>query len=150
MPLFESILVLANYPMPQQTKTEQHSLTISDVRVFEQTNYPLTVLVRPGTQLLWRLQYDCNRFDDETITRMLGHIQTILKYVVTKPKQRLSELSILTEAEQHKLLVEWNNTQTSYPRHSTIHQLFEAQVERTPDDYRRCVWKSAVELSRIK
>ena len=133
MSLFESILVLANYPMPQQTETEQHSLTIRDVRAFEQTNYPLTVLVRPGTQLLWRLQYDCNRFDDETISRMLGNIQTLLEYVVTKPKQRLSELSILTQTEQHKLLVEWNNTQTNYPRHSTIHQLFEAQVERTPD-----------------
>jgi amino acid adenylation domain-containing protein len=134
VPLFESILVVANYPMPQRTETEQHSLKISDVRVFEQTNFPLTVLVVPGSKLLWQLQYDCHRFDDETITRMLGHIQTILEYLITKPNQRLSELSILTEVEQCIMLVEWNNTQTRYPRHSTLHQLFETQVERTPDD----------------
>ena len=40
---------------------------------------------------------------------------------------------LLTEAERHQLLVEWNNTATDYPKDQCIHQLFEAQVERTPD-----------------
>ena len=44
-----------------------------------------------------------------------------------------SEILILTEAERHKLLVEWNNTQTEYPRDLCIHQLFEEQVKQTPE-----------------
>jgi non-ribosomal peptide synthetase component F len=39
----------------------------------------------------------------------------------------------LTEAEKHTLLVEWNNTEINYPQDQCIHQLFEAQVEKTPD-----------------
>jgi len=38
----------------------------------------------------------------------------------------------LSAIERHKILVEWNNTQTDYPKDKCIHQLFEAQVERTP------------------
>jgi amino acid adenylation domain-containing protein len=41
--------------------------------------------------------------------------------------------TFLTDSEQHKLLVEWNNTQTNFPQDKCIHQLFEAQVGRTPD-----------------
>jgi amino acid adenylation domain-containing protein len=39
----------------------------------------------------------------------------------------------LSAAERHKILVEWNNTQTDYPKDKCIHQLFEEQVERTPN-----------------
>jgi amino acid adenylation domain-containing protein len=63
---------------------------------------------------------------------MLGHLQTLLESMVTNPKQQLSDLSLLTQAERHQL-VEWNNTQVDYPQDACIHQLFEAQVERTPD-----------------
>ena len=46
--------------------------------------------------------------------------------------QQLSDLPLLTEAERHQLLVEWNDTTVEYPRDKCVHQLFEEQVERTP------------------
>jgi non-ribosomal peptide synthetase component F len=52
--------------------------------------------------------------------------------MVTAPEQRLSELEMLTAAERQQLLVEWNETAVEYPAGETIHQLFEAQVARTP------------------
>ena len=64
---------------------------------------------------------------------MAGHYQMMLEGIAANPDQRLSELPLLTEAERHKLLVEWNNTGTDYPRDKCIHELFEEQVERTPD-----------------
>ncbi len=48
--------------------------------------------------------------------------------------QRPLDLSLLTKAEKHQLLVEWNNTQADYPKNKCIHQLFESQVEKTPDN----------------
>jgi amino acid adenylation domain-containing protein len=39
----------------------------------------------------------------------------------------------LSASERHKILVEWNNTQADYPKDKCIHQLFEEQVERTPN-----------------
>jgi aspartate racemase len=52
---------------------------------------------------------------------------------VTDGEQYLWELPILTQKERHQLLIEWNDTATDYPRDKCIHQLFEAQVERTPE-----------------
>ena len=77
--------------------------------------------------------YSTDLFDAATITRMLGHFQTLLEGIVANPEQRLADLPILSEAERHQLLVEWNTTQTDYPKNQCIHQLFEAQVEQTPD-----------------
>ena len=57
----------------------------------------------------------------------------LLHAIVSDPKQRISDLPLLTEVTQHRLLVGWNATQTVYPRYMCIHQLFEAQIERTPD-----------------
>ena len=64
---------------------------------------------------------------------MAGHYQMMLEGIAANPDLRLSELPLLTEAERHKLLVEWNNTGADYPRDKCIHELFEEQVEKTPD-----------------
>src|SRR3569832_2238691 len=57
----------------------------------------------------------------------------MLEGIVDNPEARLDQLQQLTPAERHQLLVERNNTQTDYPFDQCIHQLFEAQVEQTPD-----------------
>lgn len=54
------------------------------------------------------------------------------KIPVTNSEQECGE-KLLTETERHKLLVEWNNTTSNYPRDKCIHQLFEATVERVPE-----------------
>ena len=64
---------------------------------------------------------------------MAGHFQTLLEAIVADPDQSIATLPILTEAERHQILVEWNDTAADYPKDKCIHQLFEEQVERTPD-----------------
>ena len=59
--------------------------------------------------------YDANLFDAETIERLLGHFQTLLEGVVENPDRPVTDIPILTEAEKHQLLVEWNDTETDYP-----------------------------------
>ena len=79
------------------------------------------------------LEYSTDLFKPATIKRMIEHFQVLLETVVNQPEISLSELALLTETERHQLLVEWNNTQANYPRALCIHQLFEAQVEKTPN-----------------
>jgi surfactin family lipopeptide synthetase A len=83
--------------------------------------------------LLGRVEYSTDLFEASTIARMVGHWQALLEGIVANPEQRLSELPLLTEAERHQQLVEWNGTQAEYPKNTCLHQLFEAQVERTPE-----------------
>lgn len=82
--------------------------------------------------LLCEFEYNSDLFDRKTIERMAGHYQTLLEEIVTDGERYLWELPILTQKERH-LLIEWNDTATDYPRDKCIHQLFEAQVERTPE-----------------
>ena len=49
------------------------------------------------------------------------------------PDSRISELSVLTSEERHRILVEWNATDADYPREFCLHQLFEQQAKRRPD-----------------
>lgn len=129
--LFESIVVFENYPVDASLGERDTNFEIEDFHGFERTNYPITLTVNPGKELLLKITYDnSDRFD--TITRMLGHLQTLLESMVKNPQQRLCELSLLTETERYQLLLEWNDTEVEYPQ-LCIHQLFEAQVERTPD-----------------
>ena len=79
------------------------------------------------------VEYSTDLFDAATIARMVRHFQKLLESIVSSPEQRLSDLAILTEAERYQLLISSNGKTTAYPTGKCIAQLFEEQVERTPD-----------------
>ena len=79
------------------------------------------------------LLYDSTIFDDSTVSRMLGQLETLLGEFIKKPEARLCELSLLTSEERQHILLEWNQTKVPVPLSAGIHALIEAQVERTPD-----------------
>jgi amino acid adenylation domain-containing protein len=110
-------LLLEPYPINQQEG--QFDLILEIVQVRE-TVYGV-------------FKYNIDLFDATTISRMAGHFQILLEGIVANPNQTISELPLLTDAERHQLLVEWNNTHADYPEDKCIHQLFEEQVEKTPD-----------------
>ncbi len=76
--------------------------------------------------------YPRDLFDQALIGGMVGHLQTLMEAVAATPEQPIKTLPLLSAAERHQLLVEWNDTRTDYPTDKCIHQLFEEQVERTP------------------
>lgn len=133
LPLFESLVVFENYPIDSSLGERIADLKVNNVNVFEKTNYPITAIVMPNAELILKILYDRHRFDSATITRMLGHFQTLLEGIIANPSGRLSAFSLLTEVERLTLLLKWNDTHADYPLDQSIHELFEAQVERTPN-----------------
>jgi len=131
--LFESIFVFENYPFDESLLKSNNQLTLSNFQNIEKTNYPIGIMGIPGSKLSLTLIYDPGRFEASIIERMLGHLQTLLESMAAEPQQKLMEIELLTESERHQLLVEWNQTQTAYPQDQGIHQLFEAQVDKTPE-----------------
>ena len=83
--------------------------------------------------LLGSLEYNSDLYDAATVARMITHFQTLLEGIVRAPHQPVRELALLPEVERSKLLVEWATGAASCPREACLHQLFEAQVDRTPD-----------------
>jgi amino acid adenylation domain-containing protein len=131
--MFESLFIFENYPVGAVVGERVGGLLVEDVNVTERTNYPLIAVSAPGPELLLKIGYERSRFDDVTITRMLGHFQNLLEGMAAHPEQRVSELRLLTKAEQEQTLHEWNDTRAPYAQDSCVHEQFEAQVERMPD-----------------
>ncbi len=132
-PLFDTLLVFENYPGEADVQPADPRLTLTDMVTLEKTNYPLTVIVEPGAALGLRLSYRRQHFDEATISRMLGHLRTLLEGMLAAPQARVGDLPLLTAAEREQLLGAWNDTRTDYPRDTPIHRLFEAQAAQTPD-----------------
>lgn len=78
-------------------------------------------------------KYNPDLFDEATIRRMAGHFRTLAESIIADPQKAVSRLQLLTDVEQHQILTEWNDTRADFPRDKCIHQLFEAQVAKTPD-----------------
>ncbi|MBD2468775.1 non-ribosomal peptide synthetase [Nostoc sp. FACHB-145] len=131
-PLFQVMFILQNASTEVLHLPE---LTFEQLKVDKNTaNFDLTLsLTETKAGLKGDLEYNTDIFKADRITRMWGHFQVLLEGIVANPQQCLSELPLLTANEQHQLLVEWNNTEIHYPQDQCIHQLFEAQVEKTPD-----------------
>ncbi|WP_414526541.1 condensation domain-containing protein [Nodularia chucula] len=102
------------------------------------TKFDLTChLVERSEGLLVVMEYCTDLFEQQTITKMIQHLRVLLTAVVENPSLKITEIPILTPEEEHQILVEWNQTQVNYPQ-KWLHQLFEEQVERTPDHIAVC------------
>jgi amino acid adenylation domain-containing protein/FkbM family methyltransferase len=80
-----------------------------------------------------RFCYSTDLFEHATIARVLGHFHTLLQSAIENSEQTVSQLPLLTAAEQRQILVEWNDTHRVLPQGYLLHQFIEAQAERTPD-----------------
>jgi len=84
--------------------------------------------------IIGRFIYNTDLFNHATMERIAGHWRTLLEGIVADPGRPIPELTLLTEPERHQLLVEWNDTEAEYPRDLCVHDLFEAQAARVPDN----------------
>ena len=131
-PLFQVMFVLQNVQIAELRLPE---LTFKSLEPEHGTaKFDLTLnLSETSRGLRGFLEYNTDLFDAETIQRIVGHFEHLLKAVVANPKEVVSQLEMLSDAEQARLLVEWNDTATEYPRDASIQAVFEAQVKQTPD-----------------
>jgi amino acid adenylation domain-containing protein len=130
-PLFQAMLVLQN---PSAERLRLGSLKVTPVKEEIVTaKFDLTlILAEINQEIAGRLEYRTAIFTPDAIKRMAAHLQTLLTAAVADPHRRLSELPLAGE-EERQLLGEWNNTDRERWPGPCVHQLFEEQVERTPE-----------------
>ncbi|MEG3975511.1 amino acid adenylation domain-containing protein [Microcoleus sp. herbarium8] len=130
--LFESLLVVEKCQFNSALQSLGDDWKNREFQLLEQTSFPLTVYGYGGDEMLLKIAGDRQRFDENALTRMLGHLQTLLESIAANPQQKISKLSMLTAAEIAQLQ-QWNQTEANYPDNKCVHQLFEAQADRSPD-----------------
>ncbi len=132
--LFDSIVVFENYPVESFSIGEDSDFGISNIKTVEMTNFPLTLIVSPGTNMNIDLHYYKALFDRGTIQKVLGHMDQALKAIVNDQTIKVSDLDILTKAERREILVGFNDTGAPFPGDKCPYQIFEEQAARTPDN----------------
>ncbi|CAG1772939.1 hypothetical protein BAC2_03281, partial [uncultured bacterium] len=131
-PLFQVMFALES---EAATGPDLSGLKVEAVEIENDTSkFDLTLtLSDQGAHLSGRIEYRTDLFEAATIERLANHLTTLLTAAVAQPDRRVAALPLLPEAERQQLLVEWNDTARDYPPVSGVHELFEAQVARTPD-----------------
>ncbi len=130
-PLFQAMFVLRN----DSSQTVQlPGLTLSPIEVHHGTAHFDLILHMINTEqgLTGTLVYNTDLFEAATIAGMLAHFQILLAAVVADPERRLSDLPLLNGAERDQVLFQWNESSACYDSNLCVHQLFEAQADRTP------------------
>ncbi|NRN30764.1 amino acid adenylation domain-containing protein, partial [Photorhabdus heterorhabditis] len=132
IPLFSSLL---NYRHNALLATSDELISgIEFLSGQERTNYPFVLSVEDFGESLGLTAQVVQPFDPENLC---GYMQQALESLVEALEQALDTpvqaLNILPEVERKLLLETWNATETAYPDQWCVHQLFEQQVEKTPD-----------------
>ncbi|UCH96605.1 MAG: amino acid adenylation domain-containing protein, partial [Candidatus Aminicenantes bacterium] len=134
--LFDSLLVIENYPLDHFLRRENKTLplTVHSYSAVESTNYDLTITIALPGNVEIRLIYNEELFAENVIHRLSRHFINILNEITGHPQKQFHEIEILSQEEKKQLLVDFNDTNevVDYPGEKSIHQLFEEQVERTP------------------
>src|SRR5262245_11722631 len=131
-PLFQVSFRLRNYPRSPENIS---GLAIEPFELkTEIAKYDLALAIDDDARgLTAEIEYNTDLFDAATIDQMLGHYRILLEEIVRNPERRISAIELLSEAERHRLLVEWNDTEKLYSKDKCVQELFEEQVTRTPE-----------------
>jgi amino acid adenylation domain-containing protein len=89
--------------------------------------------VRSASEYRLEFNYAPDLYREDSIKRLADQFITLLNAALQNPLQSINTLPLLSASERRQVLLHWNQTEREYPQDICLHQLFEAQVERTPD-----------------
>lgn len=128
-------MVFENYPIDEELKDPKLGFTIEDLEAYEQTNYDFDITIFPQElQITICFNYNALAYDSHLIENIAKHFEKVFEQVVEAPAVQIKDIEIITKKEKQQVLEVFNATEAPYPQDKTFHQLFEEQVERTPDN----------------
>ncbi|WP_313560433.1 non-ribosomal peptide synthetase [Ruminiclostridium cellobioparum] len=131
--LFDSIVVIENYPIEGILDSKDKSIDIRFKSIFGFTNFYVTLRVMVFDGIKLEFVYNSSLFKSDTIERLVNHYLKILMEVIEKPDICICCLSMLLESEKKMILNDFNDTQVDFGGLKTIKEMFEEQVKLVPD-----------------
>uniref|UniRef100_UPI00036EE4E2 non-ribosomal peptide synthetase n=1 Tax=Paenibacillus fonticola TaxID=379896 RepID=UPI00036EE4E2 len=131
--LIRTLFVFENYYIDESFNLGSSRLKIEIESAREQTNYDISLSAFIKEVLTLKIMYDPGKYGAEEIRTLLGRMEQLLQQMTANPKQKVSELSVVTEEEKRLVIETFNDTAAEYPREKTVVELFEEQVQKTPD-----------------
>src|SRR5215831_18336346 len=131
-PLFQAKIIFEN-AVRERLELGGLSLDVLGVETGTAKVDLMLTVADSGEGLVSNLEYSTDLFEAATIRRMLEHWEKLLEGVVKGAEQKLSELPLMSEEEERRVVVEWNATGVEYEAEGSLQELFEEQVKRTPE-----------------
>jgi amino acid adenylation domain-containing protein len=131
--LFNTLVVIENYPLDTALKDLPGQLSIESYSMFEMTHYDLTVVISVFDSIRVNFIYRQETFAEDSMKRLAGYFLCIVENIIKEPDKKPYLIEILPEEEKNQLLYDFNDTKSGYPQDKTIHRLFEEQSKKTPD-----------------
>ena len=119
--------------LPDVQQISELKISVWDWHSNSDRFYLKLLCIAKGSQLNLRLEYDSEAFDEDYIRHLAEQFQTLLDAALANAETEIDQLPILSERERQQVLFAWNDTRRDYPVRKSLVQLFEQQVDRTPD-----------------
>ncbi|MDT0125883.1 amino acid adenylation domain-containing protein [Paenibacillus sp. RRE4] len=135
--LINHVFVFENQPLEQdieQAEENNHlfGFQFSDLQVYERTNYDFSVMIIPGKDYIFRMGFNTSLYEPEMVKRIEQYIMQIIQIVIMNESIAVEQIELVTAEEKAMIVSKFNNPVHEIDRRS-IQQLFEQQVELTPD-----------------
>jgi fengycin family lipopeptide synthetase D len=132
-PLFETLFIMQNIDM---TPIRLEGLEIEPYPFDVPTSkFDISLNVLETSQgFLFAVEYCSRLFRQDTVERLSRHFVTLLASAAENPRAAIGQIDLLSPEEKEQLLHRFNDTAGDFPGDRTVHELFEDQAGRTPDN----------------
>ncbi len=136
--LINHIFLFENYPLANSinklNSEGKLSFSMSKFEMFEKSNYDFDISFLPDDGLVLSLNFNTLVYKKSFIEKVAEHYINLLLVVLKNPEIETKDINILSKEEEKAVIFDFNDTEFEYPTNFVFHQLFEQQVEKTPDN----------------
>ncbi len=136
--LVNHLLAFENYPLDRELEDgnfeERLGFSVQVAGGFEQTNYDFNLIAFPGDEWTIKMMYNASVYDRQWIEKVAGHLTRMARAMVREPETQISRVCFLSKEEREEVLETPIHMKAEYPREKTLHEMFEEQVKRVPDN----------------
>ncbi|NFI52313.1 amino acid adenylation domain-containing protein [Clostridium botulinum] len=131
----DSIMIFDNFQLNSNYLKEDidNNIEIYNFNVKEETDYDFNIKISHTNNIKIKFSFNDCVYQEEDIKRVKNHFINIINEIKRNPEIKVKDIEVLDKKEQQKILFEFNTTRTNYPNKNTIHQLFQEQVENSPN-----------------
>ncbi|WP_052344805.1 non-ribosomal peptide synthetase [Thermocrispum municipale] len=129
--LFDTLVVVENYPMPDEVRDPSGTVEIADVRFVESGHYPFTVTVLPGETLRLEINHDPQRLEERRARAVGSALEHVLQQFAADPDRRVGQVDLLADAARRQAVAGMSGENRDHGE-ATVVEAFLAQAERRP------------------
>lgn len=131
--LFDTLLVIENYPIDEALKNVDEILTFEIVDMYTETNYDIAISIAVGEKIGITVAYNRYNYTKEILGAVFKHYINIIREMIADACKLVKEIDMIDAEEKKQVIFDFNKYESGYVHRKPVHKLFEDQVEKTPD-----------------